>query len=723
MYTKSLPWSRVCLILCLTTNINAMPNTSHLDEIIVNAKAGATAINKTPMAISVFSESDLEQMNVRTIADLENRVPSLSVSQNIGFGRIYLRGVGSNNDFIGSDPSITIHMDGVYMARPQAIFNELIDIEQVEILRGPQGTLYGRNSIGGTIAVKSRLPDDILQARVSAQIGSFDEQQVVASVSGPLINNLFASLGILKSQNDGYFDNENNLGEADLANNDIEALRGTSRLLFNESSELILRADYSKKDDNGPVYKPTYRSVLGESILGPTIVSDPWTINTPYREPFYKRRIDGISATYLNAITDSIQFSSITAYRAFDTKLSLDTDFTDLDALITNIAEKQDQRSQEFQLNGNTDTFKWVTGVYFLREKSKSATSIELQADHTSPAAPATSTIDNTLTTTAYAVFGELNYQITDKLGATLGLRYSDEEKDFSGLGQLIPESSTVAITRFTRDKESDSWNSITPKFGLNYQINQRQLIYGSLSKGFKSGGYNFSTDDASFDQEILTALEFGFKSIWLENKLSTNLALFSYDYDDLQVQSFVVASESPTSAPQVLINNAAEASVNGIELELSLKPTESWLIASSLAYLDAEYDKYDASRSTITPVKQDLAGNKLNSTPELALNISANYNHFLINGATIGFRLEYYNQSEMFFTAFNDKTNSQDSFNLIHASVRYTSSNEKWLWEIFGKNLGDEAYATASQDFSPTGVNLLTMPPRTFSGRVSYTF
>ena len=690
-----------------------------IDVILVTAtKTGQTKLQDTPIAITALSADDLENSGATNVADLVQITPGLSVSENAGMARIYVRGVGTNLDFVGSDPSTTVHLDGVYVARPQAIFSTFLGVDRVEVLRGPQGTLYGRNSIGGTINVISEMPTEEAFAKARLELGNFDKRSLMLGVGGPLASDVvMGNLFALKSQHDGYVENNSPTGESDLMDEDTWAIKAALRFAFNRNVDLILRTDAAKEDDSGTVYKPTFRNGDGSTppplqTLSPDLEDDPHTVNIPVdpQNPGFKNNFKtynkGNSAE-LNYTFNNFTLTSLTAYRTQDMDWAADSDWSEIDSRLSMIRERQDQISEELRISSQTALMDWTAGLYYFQEEAD----FEFNAKLVIPfpaAAGASSTITSDVETEALAAFYQSTFYLSDAFSSTLGIRYSKEEKTFNNSGSLNTVAGTTPL--FSLIDETKSWHAWTPKAGLEFRPADTQLLYMSVSEGFKSGGYNASAASPAFDPEKLTAYEFGYKSQWLDRKLSTNLALFFYDYRDMQVQSFQVAEDS---SPQVIISNAAEATVKGIELETFWRPSSRVDISFNVAYLDATYDKFITAVANATE-GVDASDNYLNSSPRWKTNTALQY-HLPVADGEITSRLEWYWQTEEYYTAFNDPVSSQGTYGIINARIGYTKADESWGIALYGKNLDNKEYTNAIQDFSPLGVTKSINAPRTY--------
>jgi len=698
----------------LNAYADALSSRAELETVTVfGTKTGETNLQQTPISITAFDEYDLDELGSANVKELTHFTPNLSVGQNINNAQIYIRGIGTNSVFTGSDPSVTVHYDGVYLGRFLNAFEDFVDVESIEVLRGPQGTLYGRNSTGGTINIKTRLPSEEFRTKVVTEYGRFNKKKLTANISGPLSEgSLFGSLAVLRNVSDGYVKNINPLGPSDIGDEDASGTEGKLRWLINDTSELIISADYLKTDSTGPPHKQTLR--LDDGTFNPqnAVVSGRFEVNIPFKDPQTRQESYGTYVKFISDISPALKFTSITAFRHVEYKEFLDADFSEIDEVIADTIERQQQISQEFQLNWNSGDWKGVAGLFYFNEDNR------FDGQFLFPP-PTALPLDNRVHTEAYAVFSQATYAFTDALSGTVGLRYSYEEKELDGRLDFFDGVATV-IPLFDEQQEDD-WDAFTPKVALDYQLNDNTLLFGSISRGFKSGGFNLVLnqvvpgEDLSFDPEFVWSYEVGIKTDLLNKRLRLNATAFYYDYADLQLLSFELGQAAAT------VQNASDATIRGLELEITATPSSNWRFDAALAYLDATYNKFfDSPDGGVTNV--NLTGNRLNSSPEYSANLTARYFQDLEYG-TLTYRLNYYWQDEEFYTQFNTDFSGQKSYEIIDASINFTTLDEDWQVMIYGKNLTDEDYFNTTLNFSTVGVSGLVNPRRTYGVRAIYQF
>lgn len=697
-----------------------------LQEIVVTAtKAGETQLQKTPLAVSVYSADQLNTSVVNNVKDLVSLTPNLNVSQATASAQIYIRGIGSNNVFNGSDPDVTVQSDGVYIARAFAQFADFIDVERVEVLRGPQGTLYGRNAVGGTINIISRLPTDDLQARAQATLGNFSLLQTQGYVSGALVKGLVdASLSANYITHSPYVDNlvpgAPGLGEANRG-----GLRGQILFKPSEAVSLITRADFNKNaedfETSSHLLLPYARAPIASALVGDYTRA---AINSPQ---VIHEQIWGVSQEINVRLSEPLSLKSITAYRNSWYRLSVDVDGTEANVIDGAQADNSKQVSQELNLVANLNHFDGVAGLYYFNEHEVSLVSSALPAPGPN--------FQNAVTPDAHArseaAFAQGTYHLFDTVGLTAGIRYTKERKELDqtynrtslASGAVLPGYPFLANT--TRD-----FHALTPKFGVDWQVSADALLYASATRGFKSGGTNYAASNVaalSFAPEYIWSYESGLKTDWLERRLRLNLTGFHYDYTNLQVQSLL--------GPGVTtISNAATAKITGMELEATAKPIPQLVLTANYALLDAHYSDFRGASvpAILGPLLAgsprlnangtfDATGNRLNAAPHTSVSASGQYNWNILNGLAF-LRAEYYWQSRTFYDPSNIQIMSQKPYGVTNVFLGYDNEESKWGVHLFAKNVSDTHYliTIVANGVEPSAQ---AAAPRTFGVQLSKSY
>ena len=702
------------------------------DIVVTATRMGETRLQSTPIAVSVLSGDDLANRGVRDVQDLKASVPSLQVADLSGYTQLYIRGIGSNIVFVGSDPSTTIHLDGVYLARPLSYFSDFLDVERVEVLRGPQGTLYGRNSVGGTINVISRKPSATLEGQVQANYGTFDRYGVQAYVSGPIAGEVRASLAADVSGHDAFRKNVS-------TGNDLEDLRSRGVrgqvLAPIAGGEWIVRGDWSRQSGAFGAYPKLLRPdgvPLDDSILGKSRKVSQNDDNRTVLENY------GVSSDLTVPLTDGVRLHSLTGYRVFRGSILADADSSSL-PLLRNLLRpiRQHQFSEEVTLLGDTGRLDWVLGGYYFDERNREPLTLAIFPFGVSHIQRPL------LQARSIAAFGQGEYKFSDRFSVIAGLRYTTERKRyrltdyFTASTDADPATAAAGFVLagvpglpapFMVDTHRHD-HALTPKFGINYTPSDRVLVYASATRGFKSGGYDYGANNAvdsaaGYGPEKLWSYELGLKSDLLDRKLRVNLTGFYYDYTDLQVQSYVQVGASFGARTQ----NAATARVKGLEAEIVAKPAAALQLTASVAYLDAHYRRYPNAFVT-TFGTFDAAGNRLNNAPRWSATLGAAYTVDLDTRGKLDFGVESHVQSTVYFTAANDGVGAiedypeqQRAYGLLNGRVGWTSEDSRYKLQLIGSNLLNKDYVTGTGNYT-AAISGRQGRPREVIGQASVRF
>ncbi len=660
-----------------------------LDEIIITAsKTGNSDLQKTPLAVTAFTADMIDKSAMTDIRDLEQLTPGLTISENTTLAQIYVRGVGTNSVFAGADPSTSISLDGVYIARPSASFTSFLDVERIEVVRGPQGTLYGRNSVGGNINIISKKPSlDELVYKGQVSVGDYNFKRFEGHISAPIIANKLAfSVAGQVSKHAAYRKNIARVGN-DLDNEDTSMVRGQLLLKPSEKVEMIARADYFKANNFGIYGFGTLLThspaPLANSIFGNTRL-------VAHNAPTNANKDNWGTSLEVNAdLNDRWSLKSLSAYRESSYFVHLDADASDLDIVRTNIGEDQSQFSQEVNVLGKFDRGTLLLGTYYIHEDiigTVGGEGVEIVplgiSRHPEPI----------VNTDAWAVFGQASFDVTDKLSLIAGARYTDEKKDFEKKDGLFLRGTGIRVVDLSFPKETGNYSAVTPKFGINYQASDDVLLYASATRGFKSGGFNLTASiPGGYGPEKLWAYEAGIKSNLAEDRLRLNLTGFTYDYKDLQVQSTVVVAS-------IDITNAATSTISGLELEAVAKATTDLDLFFNVAYLDAKYDQYPGAvilgGGTI-----DASGNRLANAPKWSGSFGGEYGHDFSWGRLFA-QAQYSWKSRVFFTADNNAVETQSSFGVVNATIGAETPDGKYRLSLYGRNITDKQYVTTTGSF-----------------------
>jgi iron complex outermembrane receptor protein len=709
-----LPVAASGLAVCVSINVYAADavasqDETALSEVVVTAtRTGETQIQNTPIAVSAFSADQLSQSSLHGVQDLNGYVPNLSITQSVTYAEIFIRGIGSTNTYGGSDPSTAVQVDGVYLGRPYSQFADFLDVDRVEVLRGPQGTLYGRNAAAGVINVVSRVPTDTFEAEEQVDLGNYLYAQEQGYVSGPLIpGKVQGSIAVSYARHDPYIEDVAPGGH-DIDNENRGGVRAQLRIEPNDRVDATTRMDFHLENEAAE----SYSKLIGP--FNPTInsIRDDYfkvALNQPNKDIV---RTWGLSEDVNVKLSDHLQLKSITAYRNDYQNTWLDSDDTDENITHVFQGEQQNQTSEELSLIGNFERLTFVGGLYYLHELVDTDVLVDVY-----PAGVYKQFLPVNRTD-ASAVYTQATYNFTDTFGITLGGRYTAETKSmdqYVGVDAIPTASLLGAATTF---QSKARFHATTPKFGVQWKPREDFLLYASATRGYKSGGFNFSAtsaDTAEFAPETVWSYELGAKTEWFDHRLRVNLTTFLYHYANLQ--------EFLATAPGVaIIANAAAARIKGVELEISAKPFAGLDLTANLSQLNAVYTRYENAPvpQSLGPYSVDATGNRLDNAPPYSALLAAQYSWAVSRGGSLYTRAEFTWQDRIFFEPTNYYLQSQPSYGLFNGSFGYRSANEKWRVNLWGKNLANKQYFIGMQD---AGATFSGQPgaPRTYGIQFNY--
>lgn len=667
-----------------TATFNVVLDVSSLAErvTVTATKTGAADVQSTPVAITVLPATALEQMGVHTVEGLAGVVPTLTISQHTGLAQVTIRGIGTNITF--GDPSSTVHLDGVYLGRPAMVFADFLNVERVEVLRGPQGTLYGRNSVGGTINIVTRQPTNTLETTVRLTAGNYHKLRAEGAVSGPLIKNkVMGNFAFLRGTREGFVKDLDHPDHS-LGSEDTWAGRGQLRIVFGTQSELLLSGDYSRFDGVPLTYakpivaKPDFK----DPFDSPTSL---WRVRTSDLTSG-KNIQQGTSAKLTVRLNETTTLTSLTAYRRSNYRFFIDADATELQLQTSDVPNVQRQVSQELTLVQRTPKLTWIGGGFFFDEHYEGHAEITVYPFRTQNRPSAKIGVK------AAALFGQATYSLTPRVSLTGGIRYTDEQKDLHNTGgrYRLETADPISFYDYVDDATYHAW---TPKGSIQVQVSRDSFVYVSATRGFKSGGFNQFNPTApeserAFNPEFAWSFEGGLKRTMSGGRIRVNTAVFSNDYRDLQVQSFL--------EPGVIdISNAGSATIRGIEVEAAVAPGRRVQLAGHVSWLDATYDGYFARGPG--GATHDAAGNRLNNAPEWSGSSSALYVLPTGQAGTVSVRGDVSWQSRVFFTPVNDAIETQRAYGLLHLRAGFEPQDRRWEIAVYVRNSGNQEYITGT--------------------------
>lgn len=693
---------------------------SLVGDIVVTAQRRSERLQDIPMAITALSAEALARSPITNISDIQTSVPNVNISLHNSAAVVNIRGIGFDILTAGADGSVAIHTDGVYQSRPSAALGALYDVERIEIARGPQGTLYGRNATGGAVNVISRGPTSSLDGYLNLSYGNYNALSIEGAISGPIAGDkLRARVAAKLEQRDGWGTNLFNGRNID----DVKSrsVRGMLEFQPTETVSFLLAGEYFKRDDSGaanhvagcitPVCGPN-----AATSRGYTLPSNPRDIDQDF-QPTYRPEQFGVSLTTKVELPFA-DLTAITGYRDGNFYWLTDFDGSRQPEAFLTREENYQTFSQEVQLGHSDGNIDWIVGGFYFHEKNFARAN-----GHFVPfLAPAVSQYfqGGTLYTDAYAAFGEVSYHVTPKLTVTVGGRYSNERKRIedeftftNGPVNIVARQGapTAAIPCVTCRglPNTISFDSFTPKFGAQYKFSRDQMIYITVQKGFKSGGFAVGAVTPAFLPETIWSYEAGLKATWFDRALTTNLSVYHYDYKDLQQGQVVgVATQ---------IGNAAAAKIDGVELEFRLALGSHFALDGFGSYNHARIASYTVPNAAVNPaLPLDLTGNLLSNAPKWTGKIGAEYK-VDVSGGSLTARGEVFASSRVFFSSFNDLNNSENPYALLNANLRYDGEGD-WYANLFMSNITDRTVKAGGVVSSGTVgaiIGVTYLPPRTY--------
>ena len=672
-----------------------------VETMTVTAQKREENIQEVPASITALSEIQIEDAGIKDMEDLAYYTPNLYIKKmgNHVEQIPIIRGMFNN---MNPNPTVGVFVDGVGYSRLLAYDLALYDIERIEVLRGPQGTLFGRNTEAGAIRVITKKPGNIWEGKASAGYGDYDSQDYSATMRGPLIKDrLFFGISGKRYTSDGYYENDY-LGTDDVEDMDDTSGRARLRWTPTDAWDIMLSVNADRYDDGYGGYAPL------EEMRRHT-----HHINLDYKGDV-ENDLNGQSLS-LDYEGDWFKFTSITAHRDADYDLAYDMDFTQFDKWRNYFNKDHDQWSQEVRLASPKDSgpFKWLIGGYYFDEDMDTDCTLDFRQGFAQWGIPAYMTTQKSeVDTENYAFFSQATYTLWEKLGLTAGLRYDRDKKEFNGTEFDTPDVMGKGVTAVKSDKTFSEW---LPKFAIDYRFTQDFMGYASISKGYTSGAFNVTGTSVlgiPYDAEYSWNYEAGLKSGWLDNRLILNLAVFYIDWKDKQV--FI-----HTEALSNIIKNAAEATNLGFEIEALARPVCGLEIIGGFGYLDAEFDEFtDPIYDPVTGAKigeKNYKDKELTFAPEYSYNLAVQYRYPLFNSNTLFSRLELQGVGDFYYDFDNEKKES--SYEIVNAKLGYEGEYKGYGFDLYlwGKNIFDKEYSTSAWGTDQMGWFARAGAPQTF--------
>ena len=696
-----------------------------LDAVQVTARKREETLQEVPVAVTAFTAESIDKLNIRDLGDLDAQVPNLTVYAARGSSSTvtaYIRGVGQSDPLWGVDPGVGIYLDDVYIARPQGALLDVFDVERVEVLRGPQGTLYGKNTVGGAIKYISRGLTADTSGMAQVTVGNYGQLDVKGAIGGSLGSDaLRARVAVASLHRDGF--GENTVTGQDVSDKEILAARAQVGAFISDDFNIQVAFDWM--DDQSGVRGA---KMLAANRFVPT--APPMASRYDVRNGMPNvndTSMTGVSAVANWRISDDWSFKFISARRESDTETNIDFDTTQATIADVKAFYSDEQVSHELQFNyDGGGRARGVMGVYYFDGEAGGRVLNNffgfLFGD-----------TQGTVYTDSIAVYGDWSFDLTDKWKLDAGVRWTDEDKRADVLNRGYSDRTyTTPISVVADFDRTINFTNVAPKISLGYQATDDILVYGLATRGFKSGGYNIRAQATAvprsaepFDDEVVDSFEVGTKMSFLDQRLFLNLSAFHNKYEDIQLSVFTSYDSNGDGTNDAFFGdftNAGKGTVQGLEVEYQWLPTRNWLVSGNLAFLDAEYDEFIYAGLNIADEQE------FTNAPEFSGAINVEYRTDLANGGNLAARVGYSYQDDVVATTEIVRTGAlpitQDGYGLVNAGVIWNTGGN-WSFSLQGSNLTDKEYRTTGYNLN-AALGVITGfygPPRQYSLSARYDF
>ncbi len=739
---KTLLTAITSLLFSITQTEGALAQGGALEEIVVTAQKREQSLQDVSAAVTAFSGSQLQESQINNIEDLQVLLPGLTFGNDFNFAKIFVRGVGMSSSFAGIDPSVALHVDGAVISQAAAQFTSLFDLERVEVLRGPQGTLYGRNATGGSINLITAKPTEELQGYSRLTLGGEDLNIIAeGAVSGPLTESVLGRVAVWRQKRDGY--GEHTGTGKDIDDADKLGVRGQLHFLISERVDNLLSVEHYREDENSRAVKfirasfPDTTNPGLQAIGLPNVAAGSRDVGGDF-VPLAELDTDSFTNTLTWEASETVTLKSLTNYRDFSNLLLQDFDVSDtvngdFPPSVTSTTQLQTidtrQYSEEIQFLYNGGKLNGIVGLYYFDEQLDSG--IAIGRDPLGFRDRSRVIIDAELDVNAYAVFTNFSYDLTDALALKLGARYSHEERTVETLFGVASPVATAAVFDPLKT-DSNSFSDFSPEIGIEYRTAGDVLLFLTYSEGFKSGTANLGERSPTvIEPETIDNLEMGLKGTFLNNRVQLNLAAFVYQVEDAQFDRTFPIPVPPFFSAR--LENAAKTDGRGLELETRWAATDHLTLDFNATLYDIEFDEF----KSLNPLNEDLfgadstsvepeslAGNVPRNTPEWTYNLHAAYEIPLNSGATLTFGGNVAAKGEQFYTEFNNPVMGTDAYTLVDANLLYTSGDGNFTVNVWGKNLEDKQVLSGAFAISTSRTITGTyLPPRQYGVTLGYKF
>ncbi|HEX7081785.1 MAG TPA: TonB-dependent receptor [Gammaproteobacteria bacterium] len=792
------------------------PAEAQLEEIIVTAQRSEQSLQDVGAAVSVVGSDRLQSARINTLEDLQIAVPSITLGNDFNMAKLFIRGVGANTSTTGSETGVAVHVDGAVIARAEAQLTSLFDLERVEVLRGPQGTLYGRNAVGGSVNLITRKPTPEFEGYGQVTLGDYDQLDIEGAFGGPITDRVLGRFAFKSDTRDGF-------GVNPVTGNDVDDLnrrmaRGHLELLPSETVSLLLTGEYYTQHDASRALKfravsyPDVERLRSPGIGGYAV--DPRDLASEF-DPESFAETWALTETLEWQVGDRFTFRNITNYREYEGFITQDLDIsaivnsqatTGFNTTVQRRDVEADQFSTEFQVNFDTDRVNAVFGLFYFEEDQEPVdtvglgpllgqehildvmanpavgafppigpTGLEIDGefvpevpidpafahdlcdtfehigggiDRERPLPPKRVCIESDLGTEVWALFGQAVIAVTDNLAVKVGGRYNDETRTSANPSFVVARNGLgpIIITTTEGTSVERSFDDFTPTVGVEWRPGGGggPLLYVTAAEGFKAGaGENAAGSTIIVDPETVENIEIGYKTTLADDRLALNVAAFTYELEGQQINKTVGGGPAGFST---IFENAAQASADGLEVELLGQITDQLRLFTSVAYLDSQYDDFLTSdplnpRNVATPgppgfpddptgfnpnePEIQLAGNPTRNSPKWSANLHVEYDiPGQIGGGGLTFLGDVFYRDDVFFTEFNRLLEGAEAYTMVDLALLYRPADEQFSAELWVKNANDVDRATSTFALSTARtIGVTYLPPRTWGVSLQYDF
>ncbi|MFN8355079.1 MAG: TonB-dependent receptor [Spirosomataceae bacterium] len=689
-------------------NITLQEATESLEEVVVTAENRSVSAQRVPITLDLVTGKAIQKQGITDLLQLQAIAPSLNIVQNTIFNQINVRGVGSNNGAAElSDQAVTVGIDGEYLNRPVALNTAMFDLDRVEVLKGPQGTLYGRNATAGAVNIIAKKPTQNREVDISANYGNYNTLKLNGAVNLPLGKIAALRVAGILSKHDGYRDGGSLAGKID--NGNFWATRAGLSLNPTKALSIYIAGELGKTDQQAPAQ---YGVPMGDiaGLKGQSPVS--WTTTLPNDFPVATAGFMKIDQSALRGKIAYDFGGAIFSYTAGIRKVKLGG-YQPLNGFVPETFSFHNDltyntQSHEFRLNGESAKLSWQLGAFYGNEDQDVRRGLVLPAAAGAfgGQVPFLNFFIRNVNSTTLGFFGQATYNVNEKLGLTLGLRNTTDKKTLAGADLASAPFGPPSIIRFfypnvptSMDQAGmkrisgvpteGSWNQTTWLLGMDYKIDVNKMIFAKISTGYKAGGFD---NQGAYNPEYLTAYEIGTKNKFANNKLRLNASAFHYDYKDQQVSIFI------STAVGGAIQNAGVSTVNGLEVEGEYAVSKADRLKFSVNLLDATYSELKTVENVVNgDVRSvDLKGKQAPMSPKATL--TAGYSHdFKVGNGVLTAGIQTLFKSSYYTTAFNYAMDQQKSYTKTDLNLTYTPKGGKFDLTFYAQNLEDNRIITYS--------------------------